>query len=138
MYGLPAVGAGPSIRDLRSALSSRMLHRIVRQKNHRPGAGSLRTALRRGRAIYPIELDADNIDTLQHDLDHRSDVSLRKVDPLLGAEEHEQDFDPLPAAHAFVDCETLAERPLRDLHTVPALETARLWQLNDAHALGSS
>jgi hypothetical protein len=85
MYGLPPLGAGLSIRDLRSALSSRMLHRIVRQKNHRPGAGSLRTALRRGMAICPIKLDANDIDTLQHDLGHHRDVSLRKLDPLLPA-----------------------------------------------------
>ena len=42
-----------------------------------------RHQLRRGMAIYPIELDADDIDPLQQDLGHRPDVSLWKLDPLV-------------------------------------------------------
>ena len=84
MYGLPPLGAGLSIRDLRSALSSRMLHRIVRQKNHRQAQPATNCVCAVA-WLSPIKLDASDIDTLQHDLGHHRDVSLRKLDPLLPA-----------------------------------------------------
>jgi hypothetical protein len=65
-----------------------MLQRSLRQQRQQrrhEARQRYERRLRSGRGVYPIELDANDIDTLQRDLGHCPDVSLRKLDPLLPA-----------------------------------------------------
>jgi len=65
----------------------------------------------------------------------RLDRFARKADPLLTAEQREQDLDPLVRLHAGVEPKLSSERPDRDLHTGAHTRAAGLGELDQPVAL---
>ena len=81
---------------------------------HAPAAAPPTAFWTRSSLNYPADSE------LQHDLGHRPDVSLRKLDPLLPAKHRQQDRDPLMWSHTLEDRGAAVERTVGYLNLVAA------------------
>src|SRR5262249_28018132 len=66
---------------------------------------------------------------------HRLDIILGKLDPLLPAEQRQQDQHALVWTLAGVESQMAGERPLQNIHRVARLERRRLGELDQTATL---